>query len=177
MQKNKSIRGCFVSEVKRLLNPRVTVRPPQTVMTGFSEKWVSCTPWGSSLSIKTIFQTAIIIQVLLSPGGVSLNHQLQQRLSHFFPDKQDFKQRHKTNPWIWNSANQALLNKISLVGIQWEALLLFERSRSIQMLWMQVKAAALRAPGLMEAQPEHCCSAGTLQPQRGSDLCHCFLVM
>lgn len=163
---------------KRLLNPRVIVRPPQTHWWQVSLKNESAAHPGEILSqlkqyhkqplfFRCYWVQAVFHWITSSNKGSATFSQI------------DFKQRHKTNTWIWNSANQALLIKKPLMRMQREALPLFERYKSILMLWMQVKAAAPRAPGLMEVQPKHCCSAWTLQPapwhspQWGSDLCHC----
>lgn len=162
-RKTKASKSTLYVRYKRLLNPRVTVRPPQTCCWQVSLKNESAARPGEVLSqLKQYHKQPLFFRCYWAQVVFHwITSSNTDYITFFQINKQDFKQRHKTKTWICNSANQALLNKKkSLVEIQWKAPPVWD----VQILWMQVKAAALRAPGLMEIQPKHCCAAWTLQP-------------
>lgn len=163
-RKTKASESALYLRYKRLLNPRVTARPPQPHWWQVSLKNESAAHPGEALSQleqyhkQPLFFRCCWAQVVFHWLTSSNKH--SGTFSQI--NRQDFKQRGKTNTWIWNSANQALLIKNLWWGCNerlppvWEVQI---HSDAVD----EVKAAAPWAPGLMEGQPKHCCSAWTGQ--------------
>lgn len=112
-RKTKASKSTLYVRYKRLLNPRVTVRPPQTCCWQVSLKNESAARPGEVLSqLKQYHKQPLFFRCYWAQVVFHwITSSNTDYITFFQINKQDFKQRHKTKTWICNSANQALLNK------------------------------------------------------------------
>lgn len=180
-RKTKASKSTLYVRYKRLLNPRVTVRPPQTCCWQVSLKNESAARPGEVLSqLKQYHKQPLFFRCYWAQVVFHwITSSNTDYITFFQINKQDFKQRHKTKTWICNSANQALLNKKKNLWWKYnERLPLFEMSKSCGCRW-RLQHSELQ--GWWKYSPSTAAQLGhcNLHPdtQRGSDLCNCFLVM